>query len=87
MFSLLRGVVSVGDGPRDEATGRPLFYLSTMHETTQNILARPNASLTLTEAQLLPRGCGRTDPEVRKCMLQATWAHRFFCDRLRANMP
>ncbi|KAF6255709.1 pyridoxamine 5'-phosphate oxidase-domain-containing protein [Scenedesmus sp. NREL 46B-D3] len=57
----------VGDGPPNNATGRPFFYMTPMDETTQLFTSYPRCSFTIAEAQLQPHGCGVTDPEDPTC--------------------
>ena len=56
--------VSYSDGPLRESTGRLLFFLTAMDAAAQDLQHDSRAALTLCEAQLLPGGCGSTDPEV-----------------------
>eukprot|EP00877_Chromochloris_zofingiensis_P004915 jgi/Chrzof1/14424/Cz09g02120.t1 len=61
------GVVSYSDGSVMNPTGRLIFYLTPMDQSTQNIEKEPAAGLTITESQQLPHGCGQTDPEDPTC--------------------
>ncbi|KAG2501164.1 hypothetical protein HYH03_000979 [Edaphochlamys debaryana] len=74
------GIVSHSDGAKDNASGRLFFYVTPMDELTQNVLAHPRCTYTLTEMQrpASPAGsssgssgpggpCGGLDPEDPAC--------------------
>ncbi|GLC34491.1 hypothetical protein PLESTF_000029300 [Pleodorina starrii] len=45
------GVVSHSDGPRSSPSGRLFFYITPMDELTQNAMAHPRCSFTISEQQ------------------------------------
>lgn len=67
------GVVSHSDGPRYNATGRLYFYITNMDELTQNIMAYPRCSYTISEQQgrgdggAFSKPCAGVDPEDPAC--------------------
>ncbi|GIL45668.1 hypothetical protein Vafri_2870 [Volvox africanus] len=56
------GVVSHSDGTRSSPSGRLYFYITPMDELTQNILAHPRCSYTISEQQR--RGSSADNPAV-----------------------
>lgn len=58
-------VVSFSDGPPNEGSGIPYFYLTALDPTARNALVDKRSSLTISE---YPLGtCGKIDPENPTC--------------------
>jgi hypothetical protein len=61
-------VMSMSDGPDDQATGRILFYVTTISRFAQDVAQDDRVSLTVSQEQAEGgRGCDQVDPEWPTC--------------------
>lgn len=59
-------VLSVSDGPKNESTGRILFYVATMSVFVADVRKDPRMTFTVSQEQT-SKGCWLQDPEWPMC--------------------